>query len=86
MKVTILDMTGNWEQDATLSDDVPLREVTVALLRELGLPERDPSGEKVSYGVCIDGQDNLLDPARTLRENNVREGTRLRLLAALIAS
>jgi hypothetical protein len=83
--VKILDMTDNWEQEATLVDDVPLRQVLVELLRQLGLPDRDPQGEKISYGVAIDGQDYLLDPERTLRENNVRMGSRLRLLAGFTA-
>ena len=86
IRVVLLDMTDNWEQDTHVADDVPLRDVMVELLRLLGLPERDPRGEKVSYGICVDGQDGMLDPEQTLRESRVREGTRLRLLAAFTAS
>ncbi|NDD30753.1 MAG: hypothetical protein EB084_21035 [Proteobacteria bacterium] len=85
IQVKILDMTDNWEQQASLSDDVPLRVVFVDLLRQLGLPDRDPQGEKVSYGLAIDGQSGLLDPDRSLAQSGVRTGTRLRLLAAFTA-
>lgn len=83
--VILLDMTDNWETDATLADDLPLRAVMADLLRELGMPERDPDGEKVTYGLAVDGQTELLDPERTLRENNVWDNTRLRLMAAFTA-
>lgn len=83
--VKILDMTDNWEQEAVLAEDQPLRQVLGDLLRQLGLPDRDPHGEKVNYGVTIDGNDALLDPERTLIDNNVRPGARLRLLAAFTA-
>lgn len=85
LKVRIVDMTDNWEQEATLAEDQPLRQVMVDLLRQLGLPNRDPTGEKVTYGIAIDGQEHMLDPERTLVQNNVRVGTRLRLLAAFTA-
>lgn len=85
INVKILDMTDNWEQEAGLAEDVPLRAVLVELLKQLGLPERDPQGDKVTYGIAIDGQDYMLDPERTLIENNVRIGSRLRLLAAFTA-
>lgn len=83
--VKIIDMTDNWEQEAQLADDLPLRQVLVDLLRQLGLPDRDPQGEKVSYGLSVDGQSALLDPDRTLNQSSVRPGTRLRLLAAFTA-
>jgi hypothetical protein len=84
-RVTFIDMTDNWEQDATLADDIPLRDVMLELLRELGMPERDPHGDKIPYGICVDGQTQMLDPERTLRDNNVWDGMRLRLLAAFTA-
>lgn len=83
--VKILDMTDNWEQQADVADDIPLRLVLIELLRQLGLPDRDPQGEKVSYGLAVDGQSGLLDPDRTLAQNGVRTGTRVRLLAAFTA-
>ena len=83
--IVLLDMTDNWEQDVSLAEDVPLRDVMMDLLRQLGFPERDPHGDKVSYGICIDGQDTMLDPGRSLRDSGVRAGTRLRLLAAFVA-
>ncbi len=85
MNVKVLDMTDNWEQDATLAEDVPVRVLLVDLLRRLNLPERDPQGEKISYGLAIDGQNYVLDPERNLVENNVRVGSRLRLLGAFTA-
>jgi hypothetical protein len=85
ISVKILDMTDNWEQEASLAEDVPLRQVLVELLRQLGLPDRDPQGEKISYGIAVDGQEKLLEPDLTLAQNNVRSGTRLRLLAGFTA-
>ena len=85
IRAKILDMTDNWEQEAELADDMPLRQVLVELLRQLGLPDRDPQGEKVSYGLALDGQAGLLDPDRTLAQSGIRTGTRLRLLAAFTA-
>ena len=85
IKIVLLDMTDNWEQDVSVADDVPLREVMVDLLRQLALPERDSNGEKVPYGMCVDGQDRMLEPDRALRESSVRSGARLRLLAAFTA-
>lgn len=85
IKIVLLDMTDNWEQDVSVADDLPLRDVMVDLLRQLGLPERDTNGDKVPYGMCVDGQDRMLDPDRALRESSVRNGTRLRLLAAFTA-
>jgi len=82
MRVTILDQTDNWEQDAVLADDIALRAVMVELLKALGMPDRDPTGEKVTYGICVEGQSHLLDPDRSLRDNGVLEGMRLRLVAA----
>lgn len=85
MPVKIIDMTDNWEQEAQLAEDLPLRQVLVDLLRQLGLPDRDPQGEKVGYGLAVDGQSALLEPDRTLVQSGVRPGTRLRLLAAFTA-
>jgi len=84
-RVTLLDMTDNWEQDAMLADDIPLRQVMGDLLKELGMPGVDPQGDNVTYGVCVAGQTDMLDPDKTLRENNVWDGTRLRLLASFTA-
>ena len=85
IKIVLLDMTDNWEQDVSLADDIPLREVMVELLRQLNLPERDAAGDKVPYGMATDGQDKMLDPDRSLREMGVRNGARLRLLASFTA-
>ena len=49
INVTIIDATGNKQQEALLPDDAPIRRILEALLPKMKMPITGPDGEPLSY-------------------------------------
>ncbi len=85
VNVTIIDVTGNKHQQATLPDDAPIRRLVVKLVQMMNLPQTDPGGQPVSYRFIHKASGKQLSDEQTLREANIKDGDVLRLGAELIA-
>lgn len=85
VKVTIVDTTGNKEQQATLPDDAPVRRIIVKLIEMMNLPSTNPAGQPLSYKFQHKATGKQLSEDQTLLEADVKEGDILRLMPEITA-
>ncbi len=85
VNVTILDATGNKEQQATLPDDVPVRRIVAKLIDMMHLPSVDPGGQILSYKFQHKATGVQLFDEQTLAESGVKDDDVLRLLPEITA-
>ncbi len=85
VKVTVIDATGNKEQNATLPDDAPVRRVVKKLIEMMKLPTTDPSGQQMSYKFHHKASGKQLEGEQTLAQAGVKEGDVLRLQPEITA-
>ncbi|HEY3412752.1 MAG TPA: EsaB/YukD family protein [Armatimonadota bacterium] len=85
VNVTILDATGNKEQQATLPDDAPVRRIIARLVDMMQLPATDPGGQILSYKFQHKASGTQLADEQTLRAAGVRDDDVLRLLPEITA-
>ncbi len=78
--VTIIDATGNKEQQATLPDDAPVGRILGRLIEMMQLPTTDPGGQMLSYKFQHKASGTQLTDEQTLADVNVQDGDVLRLL------
>ncbi len=85
INVTIIDATGNKQQEALLPDDAPIRRILEALLPKMKMPITGPDGEPLSYKFHHKASGKQLSDSQTLAEAGVKEGDVLRLFPEITA-
>ena len=79
INVTIIDATGNKEQQATLPDDAAVKRIMDVLLPKMKMPLNGPDGQPLSYKFHHKASGKQLKEDQTLAEAGVKEGDVLRL-------
>jgi uncharacterized ubiquitin-like protein YukD len=85
INVTIIDATGNKQQEALLPDDAPVRRILEALLPKMKMPLTGPDGEPISYKFHHKASGKQLSDSQTLSEAGVKDGDVLRLFPEITA-
>jgi uncharacterized ubiquitin-like protein YukD len=85
IQVTITDATGSRRDEVEVPNNFPVIKVIASLVKELGLPLTDPSGQPMSYRFHhMQSQSQLRDEA-SLDQSGVSSGDTLRLLPEITA-
>lgn len=79
VNVTIVDVTGNKEQEATLPNDAAIRRISAKLVQMMNLPSTGPDGAPLSYKFYNKATGVQLSDDQTLAEAGVQDGSILRL-------
>jgi len=85
INVTIIDATGNKEQQATLPDDAPIKRIMEALLPKMKMPLTVPDGDPLSYKFHHKASGKQLSEDQTLAQAGVKDGDVLRLYPEITA-
>lgn len=85
VNVTIIDATGNKEQQAALPDDAPVRRIIAKLVQMMSLPATGPDGQPMSYKFIHKASGKQLTDDQTLSQANVNDGDVLRLQPEITA-
>ena len=85
VNVTVIDVTGNKEQQATLPDDAPVRRIIAKLVQMMSLPSTGPDGQPMSYKFHHKASGRQLADEQTLAEAEVKDGDVLRLQPEITA-
>jgi len=83
VRVFLGDHTGNNRRTANVAVDVPVGQLTEALVSVLALPMFDPEGRRVAYHLAI--ANRQLTGNKTLRAAGVVEGAEVTLLPEPVA-
>jgi uncharacterized ubiquitin-like protein YukD len=79
VNVTIIDVTGNKEQQATVPDDVAVRRIVAKLVQMMKLPATGPDGQPLSYKVVHKQSGKQLTDDESLGDAGVKDGDVMRL-------
>jgi len=85
VNVTVMDATGNKEQQATLPDDAPVKRILSKLIQMMNLPTTGPDGAPMSYKFHHKASGKQLSDEQTLLEAEVKDGDVLRLQPEITA-
>jgi uncharacterized ubiquitin-like protein YukD len=85
VNVTVIDATGNKEQQATLPDDAPVKRILAKLVQMMALPVTGPDGSLMSYKFHHKASGKQLADDQTLAEAGVKDGDVLRLQPEITA-
>ncbi len=85
INVTIIDATGNKEQQAGLPDDVEIRRLMPKLVEKMQLPLAGPDGNPMNYKFVHKATGKQLTDEQTLATGGVKEGDVLRLQPEITA-
>ena len=85
VNVTIVDVTGNKEQQADIPDDAPVRRIVTKLVQMMNLPATSPDGQPMSYKFHHKASGKQLGDDQTLADAGVKEGDVLRLQPEITA-
>ncbi len=85
VNVSIIDVTGNKEQDAALPIDAPVRRIIAKLIQMMSLPSAGPDGQPMSYKFIHKSSGRQIADEQTLGEAGVQEGDVLRLQPEIMA-
>ena len=85
VNLTIVDVTGNKEQQAALPDDVPVRRIIAKLVQMMNFPPNGPDGQPMSYKFIHKASGKQLTDDQTLDESYIKEGDVLRLQPEITA-
>jgi uncharacterized ubiquitin-like protein YukD len=85
INVTIMDATGNKEQQATLPDDAPARRIIAKLVQLMNLPVAAPDGQPMSYKFHHKASGKQLADEQTFADAGVKDGDVLRLQPEITA-
>ena len=85
VNVTIIDVTGNKEQEAALPSDAPVRRIVSALIQKMSLPSAGPDGQPMSYKFVHKSSGRQIADEQTLAESGVKDGDVLRLQPEITA-
>ena len=79
VNVTIIDVTGNKEQQATVPDDVAVRRIVAKLVEMMKLPATGHDGQPLSYKVVHKQSGKQLTDEESLADAGVKDGDVMRL-------
>lgn len=85
VNVTVIDVTGNKEQQAALPDDAPARRIIAKLVQLMNFPVTGPDGQPMSYKFIHKASGRQLTDDQTLSEAGVEDGDVLRLQPEITA-
>lgn len=85
INVTIIDATGNKQQEALLPDNAPIKKIMEVLLPKMKMPLTGPDGDPLSYKFHHKASGKQLTETQTLSEAGVKEGDVLRLFPEITA-
>ncbi len=85
VNVSIVDVTGNKEQEAALPVDAPVRRIISKLIQLMNLPAVGPDGQPMSYKFVHKSTGKQISDEQTLADANVRDGDVLRLQPEITA-
>lgn len=85
VNVTIVDVTGNKEQEAALPDDAPVRRIIAKLIQMMSLPAVGPDGQPISYKFVHKSSGKQISDEQSLSEASVSDGDVLRLQPEITA-
>lgn len=83
--VTIIDVTGNKTQQATLPANAPVRRILDKLVQMMALPVIGPDGSLMSYKFHHKASGKQLTDEQTLADADVKDGDVLRLQPEITA-
>lgn len=85
LNVTIIDATGNKQQEALLPDNAPIKKIMEVLLPKMKMPLTGPDGDPLSYKFHHKASGKQLTETQTLAEAGVKDGDVLRLFPEITA-
>lgn len=85
VNVSIVDVTGNKEQQAALPNDAPVRRIMAKLVQMMNLPSVGPDGQPMSYKFIHKVSGKQLTDDQTLNEAEVKDGDVLRIQPEITA-
>lgn len=85
INVTIIDATGNKQQEALLPDNAPIKKIMEVLLPKMKMPLTGPDGDPLSYKFHHKASGKQLTETQTLSEAGVKDGDVLRLFPEITA-
>ncbi len=85
VNVTIIDVTGNKEQEAALPADAPVRRIIAKLVQMMNLPSTGPDGQPMSYKFVHKSSGRQIADEQTLADAEVVDGDVLRLQPEITA-
>ena len=85
VNVTIIDVTGNKEQEAALPKNAPVRRIVAKLLQMMSLPSSGPDGQPMSYKFVHKSSGRQIADEQTLADAEVQDGDVLRLQPEITA-
>ena len=85
VSVSIVDVTGNKEQEADIPDDAPVRRIIAKLVQMMNLPTTGPDGQPMNYKFHHKASGKQLSDEQTLSEADVKDGDVLRLQPEITA-
>jgi hypothetical protein len=83
--VTVIDVTGSRQQEASLPGEASVRRVIVKLIQMMDLPQFGPDGAPLSYRFHHKASGRQLGDTETLEHAGVRSGDVLRLQPEIVA-
>jgi len=83
VNVTIIDMTRNKVQEASLPSDAPARRIISRLIQMMSLPSTCSHGHPMSYKFIHKSSGRQIEDEQTLAEIGVQDGDILRLQAEI---
>lgn len=85
LNVTIIDATGNKQQEALLPDNASIKKIMEVLLPKMKMPLTGPDGDPLSYKFHHKASGKQLTETQTLAEAGVKDGDVLRLFPEITA-
>lgn len=85
VNVTIIDVTGNKEQEAALPSDAPVRRIIAKLIQMMNLPAVGPDGQPLSYKFVHKSSGKQISDEQTLAGAGVNDNDILRLQPEITA-
>jgi hypothetical protein len=85
LDVTVLDATGNKQEDASVPGDVASGRIIARLVELMELPIIGPDGQPLSYKFHHKRSGRQIDDEETLDGVGVEHGDTLRLVAEITA-
>lgn len=85
LSIQVWDPTGNRKQEVEVPDDAETDRLVAVLVDRLGLPDRGPDGQLLSYKLHHRRLGKQLAGSQTLHAAGVQPGDELRLLPEITA-
>ncbi len=83
--VTIIDVTGNKEQEASLPQNAPVGRIISKLIQMMSLPTKGPDGQPMRYKFVNKSSGREIADEQTLADAGVKDGGVLRLQPEIFA-